>query len=264
MVALAAVGAAGFAGMLVSGSAQAAASAAPATVVSPVNGVPITGGGSRDPWALKLPSGAHCSGDSATKGFFVYTYFAAADADPGSLTFSPSVGARGPAGTFVWPLIDVAGSPFISRNTAPTSGELLPGTRFNWARFSIDGKTGINEGDTGIKTAPGSYNVGVACWNAVSRTLDRYWKAPVTFVASSTDPSGLVWRAAPTTNAVSGTSNKRGMQRNIAWVALVAGAAMASVSGVLIWRARRRRPLPQTVTPSTSDARVRVSAGRQR
>lgn len=189
-----------------SAAGAAGSSGGAAVIVNPANNAALAGGGSTTVWTFDLPAAPadRCTGDSATQGYFVYTYITPIANNPADLTFSPSQGPNQPAGSFAYPLFDSSGSPFISRNTAPSTGQvaMFPATQFNWTRFSIDGRSGT------IPIPAGSYNVGVSC-NGPSGH-DRFWNAIVTFSASGGDPSGEAWVAGeptpPTTTTVAPTT----------------------------------------------------------
>ena len=160
-------------------------------IVNPATGQPLTAGGSKAVWTFKLPAppASNCSGDSATKGFFIYSYITPVANDAYALTFNPGTGPDQPAGSYAFPLFDFAGSPYISRNTAPNTGQVrdFPAYQFDFQRFSIDGRT-----DT-IPLPAGRYNIGIACWDGNNRRTDKVWNTRIDFAANAADPSGEVW-----------------------------------------------------------------------
>lgn len=198
-----AVGAALVAGWAASGLPALATgtAAGQARVVDPATSDDLRSGGSTTPWTLRLPTAAACSGDSANNGYQVYSYIVPSSVDPATLTFNPNTGPERPAGSFAYPLVDNTGTPYLARNTAVTTGQIIdfPGLDFTFAVFSIDGRTG---------SAPlpaGTYNLGVAC--AHNGAEDRYWNAQLTFAPSTSDPSGETWTNPASTSTTTTTTS---------------------------------------------------------
>lgn len=211
-------------------------------IVNPATNQPLPGGESTTVWSWKLPTppASNCSGDSATKGFFVYSYITPVANDPYALTFRPSDGPVSPAGSFAFPLFDISGSPYISRTTAPNTGQVkdFPAVQFTFARFSVDGR---NET---IPLPAGDYNIGIACWDGNNRLTDKMWNTRVRFTANSTDPSGEVWAAIPfaapsapqNLTAASGGLDANGLFAvNLAWQAPASDGGK-SVSSYQVFR----------------------------
>lgn len=180
--------------------AHAAVDAGIITIINPATAAALPSGGSATTWSLKLPTppADACSGDSATKAYFVYSYITPVANDPLSLVFG-SNGPAQPAGSFAAPLIDIAGSPYIAKTTAPNTGQVkdFPGVQFNFNRFTIDGRL-INSRPT-IKLPAGLYNYGIACANGNTKATDKVWNGLISFTASAADPNGEVWAAVPFT-----------------------------------------------------------------
>ena len=162
---------------------------------SPSVGVPITSGGSATKFYLKVPSGAACSGDTASGGYRVQSYMVPSSVDPAGLTFD----GNGPMPTGVGvalrqPLFDNS-NPYLNANTAVAttaggSGAIVDNPVFDFAVFGAQGPTIVPNG---------VYNVGVACTNgnASATQLDKYWNVQLTFVADASDaPSGIKWTTA--------------------------------------------------------------------
>lgn len=178
---------------------NAAAMAGTAQLVDPATNDALQGGGSATNWTFKLPSSAACSGDSATGAYFVYSYITPAANNPGSLTFDPTNGPSQPAGSFAYPLVDNSGTPYLSRNTAVNTGQVIdfPGVNFTFAAFSL----------TGTPALPaGQYDAGIAC--AKSGAVDKYWNTVVTFAVSGSDSNGEVWTqsSGPSSSTTSSTT----------------------------------------------------------
>jgi len=155
-------------------------------------GQPMTTGGSGTAFALNPPSGAACTGDTATGSYRVQTYIVPAAVDPSSLTFSTSPGGPLPAGTGAalrQPLFS-SGTPFVNRSTAVNTGLLTGLTPFSFGVFGTSGASVV---------PPGTYNIGFACTlGAASATqLDKYWNVQITVAADGTDtPGGFTWTVA--------------------------------------------------------------------
>lgn len=167
-------------------------------------GQPLTGGGSATAFALSPPTGASCTGDSATGGYRVQTYMVPASVDPDTLTFGltgPIPSATG--ANYRQPLYTSAGSSWVNKTTAVNTGLLigLPILSFEW----------IGTDSTTVLPA-GTYNLGYACTKGVASAtqLDKYWNVQFTIAAAAGDvPSGLTWSVAaavPTTTTTTTTA----------------------------------------------------------
>jgi hypothetical protein len=188
---------------------------------NPSNNQPITSGGSATPWTVKfVPATATCSGDTASQGYHVYSYIVPSSVDPGTLTFDPS---NGPSQGF--PLVDTSGSPYMAKNTAVTTGQIIdfPALSFNYNIFSANGAPGT------AALPPGNYNVGIACATTLGQG-DRYWNVVKTFTASATDPNGETW-ALPTATTPQGGNG----------LVLPLGAAALLGVGLVVQRRRHVR-----------------------
>lgn len=173
--------------------AQAAIDGGPALVVGPpgtTSGVPLTSGGSATNFALQLPAGAACAGDSASGGYRVQSYVVPAAVDPNTLTFA----AQGPEpiGTgadFRQPLFTLATTRFVNITTGvattPGGGGPVASTpAFNFAYLGAAGPTLL---------PPGTYNVGLAC-TLGQGPIETFWNVQMTFAADPADaPAGLTW-----------------------------------------------------------------------
>ena len=113
------------------GTAPAVAGAATvggiATVARPGLSTPVTSGGSATQFTLALPAQAHCSGDTATGGFHVYSYLIPAATDLHAVSFvnhpSSGFGLVDPLGTYYGPV-----------NTAIGTGQIVSiPNNFSWA-----------------------------------------------------------------------------------------------------------------------------------
>jgi hypothetical protein len=142
-------------------------------------GAPITGGDANTPFQLLLPAGAACSGDSATGGYRVQSYFVASSVNPASLTFS-NVGPEPQAiGANVrLPMFSAAKVAYVSGATAVATSPAGPGLVVNLPDFSFARFQALG----GVPTAvpAGIYNLGIACTSNAGATQDKFWNAVVT------------------------------------------------------------------------------------
>ena len=189
---------------------------APAVVVTPGAGA-LSGGGSSTLFTLQLPANSHCSGDTASHGYLVYSYITAAD--PSTLTFS----ASGPSSGYS--LYDTTGTPFQQESTAINSGNIAQAPGFNYDFFATPAIAATN-GDFVI--TPGTYNVGIACATNTG-ALDQYWNVQEIFTASASDPNGETWTVVPATQ----------VPESPLTVALPIGALLILGAGVVVLRRRR-------------------------
>jgi hypothetical protein len=174
---------------LTSAGRQSASAAASGTLVVktgpsfPVAGVLVDAGGSADQFVLEPPSGAACTGDSATGGYRLNSYWVPATVDPSTLTWD-SVGPV-PFGTGASLRLALYGknNPFVNVNTAISTGAVTNLFPFD---FAITGLTAAD-------VPAGAYNVGIACTTSAG-AVDKYWNVVFTFAAAPADkPTGVTW-----------------------------------------------------------------------
>jgi hypothetical protein len=143
------------------------------------DGSELSGGGSRTTFAVALPQGAHCPGDTAHKSFLVYSYLVPKGVSPTAVDFHTGVPSRG------YGLI-ADGAYFGASNTAIDTGQIVNvPTRATWSRLTPQDLFPANE-----KSAV--WEGGIACATPDGAVTD-YWNIPVTFTASSSDPGGFTW-----------------------------------------------------------------------
>jgi hypothetical protein len=178
----------------------------------PTAGQPLNAGGSGTAFALAPPTGASCTGDSATGGYRVQSYMVPASVNPSTLTFD----ANGPVPAGIGanlrlPLFGSAGgSPFVDQTTAvattPGGGGLLVNLpSFSYAVFAPDGPSFV---------PPGTYNIGFACTLGIASPTqqDKFWNVQMTFsIAASDLPAGITWIVGtppppPTTTTIAPTT----------------------------------------------------------
>ncbi len=179
----------------------AATSGGSAQVTNPSNGQPLAAGGSQTDFTLKLPSGAACSGDTATGGYHVQSYMVPSTVDPSTVTYDaqgPSPQHYNSGGEFRMPLwIAGAQQSYVNAATNVTDGVIINIPSFDFAVYS--------PGDI----PAGTYNVGISCTNN-QNVLDKFWNTQMTFVADAADsPAQVTWTAstpATTTTTVAPTT----------------------------------------------------------
>ncbi len=183
--------------MLASCTALIVAGAGPSSA-STLNGVATTAvpdglsflgsGGSDTQFALSLPSGAACSGDTAHDGYTVWSYLVQPSATIGVTTFSE---AQGPSQGYG--LFDSTGTYVGPLNTATNTGQITQVPDFEWGP-AVSGNSLLSallySGTSGV------WEGGLACTNSSGVVTDN-WNVQFTFTADSSDPNGFTWTAVP-------------------------------------------------------------------
>jgi hypothetical protein len=178
-------------------------------IVQPGTTKPLTSGGSRTPYAVVLPPGAACPGDTAHDGFHVYSYLVPAGASPTDVSFKRGVPSR-------WYGYISSGAYFGAINTAQSTGQVvtLP-YAFVWSRL-----TPSDLFSTGTHSA--TWNGGIACADTHG-LVTNYWNSRIVFTADASDPGGFTWRVVD--QGAVPTSQPVGLWIGIALLAVAAGAA---------------------------------------
>ncbi len=113
--------------------AHAATQGGVATITSPATAMPLASGGSATVFTVALPTAAACSGDTANKGYHVYSYLEPAGTNITSITFInfPSAG---------YGFVDSGGTYYGAANTAINTGQIvnIP-TNFEWDKLVTSG-----------------------------------------------------------------------------------------------------------------------------
>jgi len=147
-------------------------------------------GGSSTPFTVVLPANASCKGDTAHRGYHVYSYLVPKGTDLSTVTFIdfPSKG---------YGLVDSTGRYYGAVNTALDTGQIIGiPNDFVWGRLvRSDG------GAVALKTlldgrSHGHWEAGIACANTHGRLADE-WNTQVTFTADARDGHGMAWHAVP-------------------------------------------------------------------
>lgn len=200
----------------------------------------LQSGQSRTEWGLRLEpaSTAACSGGGES-GFAAYSFITPAANDPAALVFNRETGPVAPAGSFAYSLYEVDGQPYRAR-PAGAAGEIpgLATARFDFSRFSIDGRNGT------FALPAGDYHVGIACWNDTNASPDRYWDPILTVSETAADPNGLAWTASSDPAALPAGTDEVGPARPLPrtgspitlW--LLWGAVLLGAGGVAVALAR--------------------------
>ncbi len=202
--------------------AQPSTETAPAVITNPSLS-PINSGGSTTPFSIVLPANSHCSGDTHTDGYLVYSYIT--QADPSTLTFSVANASGGPSsGYSEWETLNEGQNAYAAIATSITTGNIPQTPDLDYTLFSTTGTGGST-----FVLAPGTYNVGIACATR-SGALDQFWNVQESFVANAGDPSGESWSVVPATS----------VPESPLTVALPIGAILVLGAGVVVVYRRRR------------------------
>jgi hypothetical protein len=197
-----------------------AATGGEARILGQDQSTPLNAGGSQTHFAIGVPSGARCSGDSAHDGYRVDSYVLPRGVDPASIAYRGIVPTRGLV------LSATGNEPFYATNTAPVTGQIvfLP-NNVNWSAVAA---SDVLPGGT----ASATWDVGLAC-AAPTGKATQYWNVEVIFRASRTDPGGFTWTVATPLRTPSQTP----------WgvISICAILAVTGGSGVLLLRRDARR-----------------------
>jgi hypothetical protein len=202
------------------------ATAADTTAINPDHG------GSATPFALILPLGAKCSGDSATHGYHVGSYVVDNALVPASqLATMVSWSAGIPStsnGANVVSLLTVTGTAYQQQPTGVNTGSVGTVPALSWKRF------GSGDFGTGLDLYPGTFNVGVACINPAGKIDgDNFWNTQFRFSASTTDAGGFTWALSPFTTTTTLTASPAGRNSPGAAVTLTATITPPTAPGTV-------------------------------
>jgi hypothetical protein len=172
------------------GTASAGTLAGSITLVKGVNpgaGTVLSGGGSALQFALQLPSGANCTGDTSTGGYRVQTFIVSSNVTVSGLTFDSGGPTPTSTGSTVRLPLFNQGTPYIDGNTAVGSGAITGLPPFDFSVFGSSGPTVLPNG---------TYTLGVACTKGTAgpTQVDKYWTTQITITATPADsPAGITW-----------------------------------------------------------------------
>ncbi|MEO7570861.1 MAG: hypothetical protein ABIX10_00335 [Acidimicrobiales bacterium] len=199
-------------------------------------------GGSTTRFALRLPEGASCPGDSANDGYRVNSYLVPIAVEPTAVTYNgtgPIPYAYGTYADYRTPLYDVETNSVASVQTANAVVPGEPGPIVNLPAFDF---AVFGPGDL----PAGRYNVGIAC--TLLNEIVSVWNTELVVTEAPDDqPAQIRWAAVDgggESDASSGTSS-----------GVVATVGLAGVVGLILIFVTRRRRMPQpAVTASLEDA----------
>jgi hypothetical protein len=202
------------------GPAVAGAATASTEVITPPGQVtPLNSGGSATPYAVVLPSGASCPGDTAHDGYHVFSYLVPQGVSPTAVSFKTGDPSK-------WFGYIANGSYFGAVNTAEDTGQVvsLP-AEFVWTRLTPQDLFAHGQSSA-------TWEGGIACAD-VHGTVTDYWNSQIIFTASTADPGGFTWKVVQ-----SPVSSSGGFSTVIAVVLVGLGLGFALLAVVLSRRHR--------------------------
>jgi hypothetical protein len=191
-----------------------------ASIVTPDGRSALRSGGSTTQYAIALPPGAHCRGDTAIKGYREWSYLVPKGTNLDRISFAALLPKPGFAfvanGEVFGPVFtaqgtgDIVGVPndFVFSRLRPTD------------LFPIGAASAVWEG-------------GLACANDHGG-MSAYWNAEFRFIADSGDPGGFTWTV---THPVAPVGTGRPWWSVPLAAALVVGGVAAAAA---LWPRRRR------------------------
>ncbi len=215
-----------------------AATAGTATIIQPSTGAPLDGGGSGTAYGVSLPSGASCPGDTATKGYHVYSYLIPQGHNPTEVSFKKEFPSR-------WYGYISYGAYFGAINTAEGTGQVMTLPPFSWTRYSSFLGELFPNGST-----KATWEGGIVCANPEGVTTD-YWNTQIVFTRTSADPGGFTWRVVAPPPAADNTWLVVGVTLIV--LAILFGALAVVLS-------RRRGPTDRTAGDGPGSAAPPVDA----
>lgn len=168
-----------------------------ATIATPASLTALGSGGSTTVFTVTLPANAACTGDTASKGYHVYSYLVPKGTSPSSVTFvnSPSTG---------YGFVDNTGLYYGPANTAIGTGQIVSiPQNFQWAPLVTD--DGVTLAQLLSGPSAGVWEAGIACADTTGHLSDN-WNTEITFSASSGDPNGFVWTVSSGTTGTTTTT----------------------------------------------------------
>lgn len=188
-----------------------------AEITLPGELTPIHNGASNTPYGVALPRDASCPGDTAHRGYHVFSYLVPRGVSPTVVSFKTGVPSR-------WFGYIADGAYFGAINTAEGTGQIvgLP-TEFNWSRLTPQDLFGDRH-------TTATWEGGIACAN-VHGVVTNYWNTEVVFRANSTDTGGFTWSVATAAPAPNGFRR---------WMGITLLVVALALSAMAIWLSRRR------------------------
>lgn len=173
--------------MMVPSAGGAAATAGTEVITQPVQTKPLGSGGSATEYGVELPTGASCPGDTAHKGYRVYSFLIPTGVSLAGLDVRGSLPFRGQPGHPYYGFVAYGGVYYGAVNTDEDTGQIptLP-YEFTWSRLTSRDLIAAGEKSS-------IWVGGIACATATG-TVTNYWSSEIEFTASSSDPHGFTWR----------------------------------------------------------------------
>jgi len=189
-------------------------------IVHPGTTSAMDGGGSATPYAVVLPAGASCPGDTAHQGYHVYSYLVPSSVSPTEVSFRTGLPSR-------WYGYIAEGAYYGAVNTAESTGQIvgLPAS-FTWSRL-----TPSDLFAHGATTA--TWEGGIACADTHGVVTDT-WNSTIRFTADATDQGGFTWKVID-----QGVVPSAGSSHTALWVG-IGLLVVASGATAYALRARRR------------------------
>lgn len=149
-----------------------------ARIVRPDGGA-LAGGGSATQYGVALPVGSKCAGDTAHRGYRVWSYMVPKGTDPAAVKFTGVLPTPG--------LGFVAGGEFYGpENTAEGTGDVI-NVPNNFVFSRLTPQELFPKGEQ-----RDIWESGIAC-SDVHGNMTKYWNVELEFSSSSNDPGGFTW-----------------------------------------------------------------------
>jgi hypothetical protein len=185
----------------------------------------LTDGDTNTVFAVRLPAGSVCPGDSANDEWRVQSFIVPAETDLGSLVY----GATRPRGDLMYGLYTTEGRPYVqvllAQNPEPgLPGQILAPPAMSFAPFTPD------------LLPVGRYRIGVAC--SYFEVGERYWDAEIELTEDrDVQPGERRWSVV----AADGTTTTPSVDGAGTNPLTVVAALVAAVGAVAFLTIRRRR-----------------------
>jgi hypothetical protein len=191
-------------------------------------------GDSNSVFALRLPEGSECPGDSANDDWRVQSFIVPAGTDLPSLTY----GATRPRGEFMYGLYTTDGWPYVQVMTAQNPAPGQPGMIIQPPPLSF----GVFTPDL---LPVGRYTIGISC--SYFERGERYWDAEL-ILTEDPDvlPGERSWQVAAAPSESAGTTTGSGVEDG-GWFLAAGVAAVAVIALIALGAALRRRQPQQTL-----------------
>ncbi len=222
---LASLGAATVAGVT---PAAAATIDGQATIYTPSSGAVTYPAASTQLFTIAPPSGATCTGNTASNGTKVFTYLVPSGTNVQNLAIQGGYVESPSLAIFDYTTSPIENIDIPSNNVIPTFPNDL-----EWGPAVTQDSllSTLLDSDGGTT---GTWEAGFACATGTGQITD-YWNTQITFTANGSDPNGFVWTAVP------GDPNG-GAAPEVPYAIVLPLLAFAIVGGTILIRRRRRSP----------------------